>query len=297
MKVLGTYKNGNTMTTIMTDGTKIRMTNDERFAVAFPENIDIKITNQCDMNCPMCHENSYEGGKHGNIMNAKFIDSLHPFTEIAVGGGNALAHPDLIPFLQKLKARQIIPNLTVNQTHFMREQRLIHELVANELIYGIGVSFNSATQEFLDTIKQYDNAVVHVINGIVTYGQMEFLADNDLKVLILGYKDFRRGELYKEMAARFIGANQVNLKVYLKDFIPRFKVLSFDNLAIEQLNVRALMSDEQWDGFYMGDDGQFTMYIDMVTETFAKNSITALSKRYPLRDTIDEMFAVVRKEN
>lgn len=297
MKVLGTYKNGNTMTTIMTDGTKIRETNDDEFVAAFPENIDIKITNQCDMNCPMCHENSYENGKHGDIMNAKFIDSLHPFTELAIGGGNALAHSDLIPFLKKLKARQIIPNLTVNQTHFMREQELIRELVDSELIYGIGVSFNSANQEFLDTIKQYKNAVVHVINGVITYGQMEFLANNDLKVLILGYKDFRRGTEYKETARAYIEANQINLKTYLKDFIPRFKVLSFDNLAIEQLNVRALMSDEQWEEFYMGDDGQFTMYIDMVAGVFAKNSIAPLNKRYALRDTIDEMFDVVRREN
>ena len=179
----------------------------------------------------------------------------------------------------------------------MKEQGLIRELVDSELIYGIGVSFNSATQEFLDTIKQYKNAVVHVINGIITYGQMEFLADNDLKVLILGYKDFRRGTEYKETARAYIEANQINLKTYLKDFIPQFKVLSFDNLAIKQLNVRSLMSDEQWNEFYMGDDGSFTMYVDMVAEVFAKNSVAALDKRYTLRDTIDEMFAVVRKEN
>ena len=296
MEVLGRYINGNYRVVIMDDGTKIRETEDDEFIAAFPENIDIKITNHCDMNCPMCHENSYDGGHHGDIMNAKFIDTLHPYTELAIGGGNALAHPDLIQFLNKLKARRIIPNLTVNQTHFMREQKLIRKLVDNELIYGIGVSFNSATQEFIDTIKQYKNAVVHVINGVVTYGQMEFLADNDLKVLILGYKDFRRGTNYKQTAGAYIEANQINLKTYLKDFIPRFKVLSFDNLAIEQLNVRSLMSDEQWGEFYMGDDGLFTMYIDMVTETFAKNSVAALDKRYKLLNSIDEMFAKIKEK-
>lgn len=296
MEVLGRYINGNYRVVIMDDGTKIRETEDDEFIAAFPENIDMKITNHCDMNCPMCHENSYDGGHHGDIMNAKFIDTLHPYTELAIGGGNALAHPDLIQFLNKLKARRIIPNLTVNQTHFMREQKLIRKLVDNELIYGIGVSFNSATQEFIDTIKQYKNAVVHVINGVVTYGQMEFLADNDLKVLILGYKDFRRGTNYKQTAGAYIEANQINLKTYLKDFIPRFKVLSFDNLAIEQLNVRSLMSDEQWGEFYMGDDGSFTMYIDMVTETFAKNSVAALDKRYKLLNSIDEMFAKIKGE-
>lgn len=297
MKLLGSYKNGNYNVSIYDDGTKIRETEDDFFVSEFPENIDIKITNQCDIGCPMCHENSYEGGKHGDIMNAKFIDTLRPFTELAIGGGNALAHPDLVPFLTKLKSKNIIANLTINQIHFMRNQRMIKELIDRGLIYGLGVSLVNTDQEFIKAIKQYPNAVIHVINGIVTYSQIEQLADNGLKVLILGYKEFRRGENYKREANAYIEANQTNLKVYLRSFIPRFEVISFDNLAIEQLNVKDLMSEEEWNQFYMGDDGQFTMYVDMVTETFAKNSIAALNKRYRLLNSIDEMFKRVKEDS
>jgi hypothetical protein len=297
MKLIGTYINGNCTTSIYDDGTKIRETQDDEFDAAFPENIDIKITNQCDMGCPMCHENSYPGGKHGNIMNAKFIDTLRPYTELAIGGGNALAHPDLIPFLKKLRARDIIPNLTVNQTHFMQNIDLLKSLTEQKLVFGIGVSLNAPTDEFIAAIKEFDNAVIHVINGIVTQGQLEKLADNDLKILILGYKEFRRGESYKQEARGYIEANQINLKVYLRSFIPRFKVVSFDNLAIDQLFVKELMSKELWDEFYMGDDGNFTMYIDMVSETFAKNSIAALDRRYKITDNIDDMFKRVKEES
>ena len=45
-------------TLIMDDGTKIRRTNDDEFVPDFAENMDIKITNKCNMNCPMCHEGS-----------------------------------------------------------------------------------------------------------------------------------------------------------------------------------------------------------------------------------------------
>lgn len=86
MKLLGTYKNGNYITSIFNDGTKIRTTNDDEFIAAFPENIDCKITNYCDKGCPMCHENSTVNGKHGDILNVKFIKSLHPYTEMAIGG-------------------------------------------------------------------------------------------------------------------------------------------------------------------------------------------------------------------
>jgi hypothetical protein len=281
---------------LLSDGTKIRETEDDEFIAAFPENIDIKITNQCDMNCPMCHENSYAGGQHGDIMNAKFIDTLHPYTELAIGGGNALSHPDLVSFLKKLRANNIIPNLTVNQTHFMQRKDFLRELVDKKLIFGLGVSLTIPTDEFITTIKEFDNAVIHVINGVVSYQQLEYLAFHDLKILILGYKEFRRGVEYKEMAGKNIEANQAILRANLKNLIARFKVVSFDNLAIEQLNVRSLMSEEQWNEFYMGDDGGYTMYIDMVTESFAKNSIAALNKRYKLMDNIDDMFKKVRED-
>lgn len=292
MKLLGSYQNGNYRTAIYSDGTKIRETEDDAFIADFPENIDIKITNQCDMGCPMCHEDSKPDGNHGDIMNAKFIDTLRPYTELAIGGGNALAHPDLVPFLKKLRDKHIIANLTVNQTHFMQNKEFLMTLTKQKLIYGLGVSLNKASREFIDAIKCFDNAVIQVINGLITYGELEILADNDLKMLILGYKEFRRG---KEFKARnpYIENNQIGLKESLKDLIPRFKVVSFDNLAIEQLDVKSLMTEEQWNEFYMGDDGNFTMYIDMVTETFAKNSIAALDKRYALLDTIDDMFHVV----
>ena len=294
MKLIGSYTNGNSRVRIYDDGTKIRETDDDEFDEVFPENIDLKITNRCDMGCPMCHENSYEKGAHGDI-NAKFIETLRPYTECALGGGNVLSHPDFIPLLKKLKEQKVIANITLNQVHFMSNLDLVRELINQDLIHGIGVSLTDPTDEFIKTIQTFDNAVIHVINGVVTYGQLDRLADKDLKLLILGYKDFRRGVDYKQTAENYIKANQVNLKVYLKSFIPRFKVVSFDNLAIEQLDVRGLMSEEKWNEFYMGDDGCHTMYIDLVTGTFAKNSVAPLDQRYKLMKSIDEMFAKVKE--
>ena len=44
----------------------------------------------------------------------------------------------------------------------------------------------------------------------------------------------------------------------------------------------------------MGDDGDFTFYIDMVEGTFGKNSLA--SNRYVIMDSLDEMFEIIRKE-
>ena len=119
--LIGDYNNGNYNIRIYDDGTKIKETlnpDDNEFNANFSESIDLKITNKCDMRCPMCHENSTIDGLHGNL-NAFFINTLHPYTEVAIGGGNPLEHPDLKRFLIKLKKKNVIANMTINQIHFM----------------------------------------------------------------------------------------------------------------------------------------------------------------------------------
>lgn len=288
--LIGKYMNGNYQVSIFSDGTKIRENDLDFFAPAFPENIDIKVTNFCNMACPFCHEGSNLDGEHGELDEA-FINTLHPYTELAIGGGNPLSHPCIFQFLKKLQEKKIIANMTVHQVHFMEYAGLVNSMVAHKFIYGVGVSMIDPSDEFIAMVKRVPNAVVHVINGIVTMEQLERLYDNDLKVLVLGYKDLRRG-------ARYHDAEVDRRKAALYDALPEvrkhFKVLSFDNLAIEQLDVRRIVPVEEWDQFYMGDDGNYTMYVDMVNREFAKSS-TSL-KRYPLMGSIDEMFAVVRSE-
>lgn len=52
MNLLGQYQNGNYNVSIYDDGTKIRETNEDIFISSFPECIDLKITNKCEMLCP-----------------------------------------------------------------------------------------------------------------------------------------------------------------------------------------------------------------------------------------------------
>lgn len=295
MGLLGRYKNGNFVTTILSDGTKIRETKDDEFIPSFAENMDVKICNYCDMGCKFCHEDSSLHGKFGDILNEKFINTLHPYQEIAIGGGDVTSHPDLIPFLQKLKERKVIANMTVNQIHFEKKHELIKKLVDEKLIYGLGVSLVNPTKHFIELIKQYPNAVIHVINGILKPSDIKALENNNLKMLILGYKHLRRGNEYFEEEQNDIETKQQWLYENLEDIIQKFKVVSFDNLAIEQLDVKRLLTQEEWDEFYMGRDSEFTYYIDMVEKKFAKSSTAPFNKRYDLLDSVDDMFKVITR--
>ena len=285
LKLLGAYKNGNYTVKVLSDGTKIRETNDDDFIPSFAENCDVKITDKCDGGCPFCYEGCTPYGRHGDILNYKFLDTLHPYAELAING-NDLSHPDLIPFLEKMKDKHIITNMTVNQIHFERHYDFISELVYNNLIYG--VSLKNPTEDFVSKIKKFPNAVIHCINGILSPSDYEILRDNDLKMLILGYKQLRRGVVYYESNGDEVHELQNWLYDNLEDMLNHFKVVSFDNLAIEQLEVKRLLEEDQWEEFYMGDDGKYTFYIDMVDGTFGKNSLA--TDRYPIMDSIDEMF-------
>ena len=297
------YKNGNYDVCIDLDtGTKIRKNDLDFFAPETIESMDIKITNRCNMGCPMCHENSTPDGEHGDILSPSFLDNLHPYTELAIGGGNPLEHPDIDEFLKKCKERKFVCNITVNQKHFIENYDRIKNWVDNKLVYGVGISMTKASNKVVKLARTIPNAVIHVIAGLVQPSTLNYLACKDLKVLFLGYKRVRRGEdLYCGWSHDI--DNRINI---LKELIPYiikekwFKVVSFDNLAIQQLDIKNILTDEQWQEFYMGDDGQSgeqtsaSMFVDMVERKFAKNSCAAENDRYDLLDTVEEMYAILR---
>lgn len=291
MNIIGRYQNGNYIVTLLNDGTKIRENDLDFFEPAFAENCDVKITDKCDGGCAFCYDGCTSNGKHGDILNYKFLDTLHPYTELAING-NDLSHPDLITFLHRMKEKKIIVNMTVNQIHFERSYDFIRSLINKDLIYGLGISLREPTVEFVKQVKRIPNAVIHTINGILSYEDYKILKDNGLKVLILGYKQLRRGIDYYDANEVDVCKKQDWLYDNLAEILNHFEVVSFDNLAIEQLDVKRLLSEDQWSEFFMGQDSEFTFYIDMVEGTFGKNSLA--TERYPIMDNVDDMFEKIR---
>ena len=290
----GIYRNGNSRCRInLEDGTKIRETDDDKFDLDFPESIDLNIGNKCDGGCQFCYINASPNGVNAELLDNKFLKTIHPFTEVAING-NSVDHPQLIEFLRKMKERQVICNITVNQIHFEREQTKLAYLVEHDLVKGIGISLRKPTPEFISLVKKYSNAVIHVINGILSASDIEAMRDQGLKLLILGYKDLGRGKGYKRENELEIEMKQRYLYDVLDTLPNHFKVVSFDNLAIEQLNVKRILSQEEWEQFYMGDEGTSSMFVDLVTGKFGVSSLCEEDEMLPIMESIDEMFKVVK---
>lgn len=209
------------------------------------------------------------------------------------GGGNALEHPGLDAFLERMKKQGVVCNMTVNQIHFLQSCDRIKRLADGGLIKGLGLSLAIPTDSFIEKAKEFENAVIHVIAGLFSEFDFEKLKGKGLKLLILGYKDFRRGHLYKEKFGEGIDKNIEWLSNHLAEVTGGFEVVSFDNLALEQLDVKSKVSKDYWERHYMGDDGGFTFYIDCVRKEFAKSSTEPLESRRPIMDSADEMFQAV----
>jgi hypothetical protein len=105
--------------------------------------------------------------------------------------------------------------------------------------------------------------------------------------LILGYKFHGRGSV--DLSSQRYQEIKRNL-MYLRERMPRFLHyarkrgirISFDNLAIEQYDVKSFITDEAWNLLYFGDDGTRSMYIDAVKQEAGLNSTA--QERYNWRD-------------
>lgn len=317
MKKIANYKNGCVDVTIYDDGTKIREWDDEKYGIEpeleFPESADIKVTNFCDAGCFMCHEQSGLQGKHGNLEKLSDMierSNLPEGIEFAIGGGNPLTTPGIEKFLEIEKSRNHIINITMNYNHISpngkyRQQTI--DYLKRGLIKGLGVSVMDCNLEnFLNDKELQDissNIVIHIIEGINSfYNVKEKLFSCNWKhpkVLILGKKNFGRyGMLSEDKKA--IDDKQTNIwKENILDFLKEFNgVTSFDNLALERLDVLSKLPKEIVDTQWFGEEGTHTMYLDFVKEEYGRQSTS--KDRKPIGDkTFREIYKDVyqhRKE-
>lgn len=331
----GSYKNGGEVLLIGFDGTKLRVHKNDT-PPEYPESIDLKLTDQCLNECAFCYENSTPDGIHGEIPE-KLFEQIPPFTEVAVGGGNPLLHPEFFYLHDKFKAHF---NATLHANDFLsyvydkaylkellrfdaigvsvcdKEQaeniaeylielckktddyyaagdkidnRYLEPWDRNGLYFGIYCTINGPYSEYVKS-DEHSDLVIHVINYVVNEDILKPLYDKGLKLLILGYKTKGRGiDFIKDPA---LAENYKWLYDNIEEVARHFDAVAFDTLALEQLEIRRLVSEEDWRHLYMGDDGLHSMYIDLVRGEYGISSTD--ERRWKLTDDLKQMFAHVR---
>lgn len=296
---LASYKNGDYTVIIFSDGTKVREWTTQFPRIRFPESIDLKITDYCDLGCKFCHEKSTRAGKHCSVEKfVNLIEGLPAGVELALGGGNPFSHPEFEDILYHAHKRGLIANVTINEKHIPQEIDRIKLLREKGHINGLGVSIDNDWKGIAFNEVRDDNTVAHVITGIhdpsIVRSLISSIDDSEkVKILLLGYKWYGRGIQYNLSNSEEINKTINKWRYFLPSFINSGRVImSFDNLSLVQMGVQNMVHDDIWNDIYMGDDGSFTMYADCVTMSYATSSV---SERHAINDrSISELFAQIR---
>lgn len=283
VECVSNYRNGNYQVILFPNGTKVRYNDEDNLTPDFAESIDVTITKYCDNNCPYCYMGCSESGKHGKILNKKFLDSIPCGTEIAING-NDLSHPDLTEFLIYLKNRGVIVNITVSQEHFLKKFSLLKGWQDAGLIHGIGVSYHYFDYALIQKSRKVRNLVFHIVIGVVDFNDVRKLKSmrGRIKVLFLGYKTSGRGDSYLGSDITGFYKNFLEYFNHISDLHTWFSTVCYDNLAIRQLNIREYVNKSDWDRLFLGEDGQYSYYIDLVDGEYGISSFD--SERYSLKD-------------
>lgn len=268
------YINGNSIVELFEDGTRVIQFEDQ-LQLDYPLNIDIRVSSKCAFGynpktgkafCDFCHESARTDGNECDYEKLKEkLIGLPRGIELAIGANNITLN--LVGFISWCKLNGYIVNLTVNQGHVRRDSSYLYTLIDRQLIKGLGVSHRSSLKwDIPDFILNYKNTVFHVIAGIDSIDDVLSLKDKGVKkVLVLGEKNFGFNEGKVDLTTR----NHREWYWWVGKMFDTFDVTSFDNLALEQLNMKRFFSDENWEIF---NQGEHSFYLNAVEQYFAPSS-------------------------
>ena len=239
-----------------------------------------------------CYLSCNEHGKHADLNNP-ILDSLHSGMELAINL-NDLSHPDLENFLIRMKDQGIIVNATINQKHLKDNIDTLKNWQDRQLIWGIGISLINSEDPIIweNGLK---NTVIHVIDGCFSKKDIDNLSNHNLKLLILGFKHKGRGVDYYNDYKEKIDNNIKYLNEHIMEYSNKFNTIAFDNLSANNLNLKEKIDPAIWKTHYMGNEGEFTMYIDLVHNRYAISSMETEYFNITHDDTIDTIFKHIRK--
>lgn len=274
------YRNGNAVVTLdLRDGTRVvEYPDNEPLTLETPLNIDIRVSTQCpygyDANtkqstCAFCHESALINGQECDyqaLLQVLKDARLPRGTEIALGVNEIT--DGIIRFIMRLYFMGLIVNVTMNERYILEYGDTgIRRLLP--YIFGLGISYRSlqGCLSLPDWIADYPHTVIHAINGIDDFDDVKHLGVKYHKLLVLGEKDFgfNRGKVNLNTPSH------KQWKSNIMQLTKIFDIVSFDNLGLQQLEIRGKITDEEYKSFYQGEH---SMYINAVEQYFAPSSRT-----------------------
>jgi hypothetical protein len=293
--MLRKYNNGNATISVDNDGSRVIEYNGT-LSLDFPLNIDIRVSTQCSFGynpktgkafCDFCHESARTDGSECDYDSLRDkLTGLPKGIELAIGANQFTA--GLYEFILWCSLQDYIVNLTVNQGHLKRDSEGLRHIIECGFIKGLGVSYRSSLKwDVPQFILDYENTVFHVIAGIDSFHDVEALAKNGVKkILVLGEKDFGFNQGKVDLTTR----SHKEWFWWIRNMFNVFDVVSFDNLALEQLKISRFFSDKNWEVF---NQGEHSFYINAVDKYYAPSSRSNMKSHWDIC-SVPDYFKILK---
>ena len=267
----------------------------------FPELVDLKISDYCDLGCTFCYQNSTRRGKHGDLQVIKDVISklshLGTF-EIAIGGGEPMQYPHLEEVIHHANKCGVTANFTTKDHVALSERGdLLHyiggvalSVTTAEDVYEVAKSLVRLTREEMSRLS------FQVPVGAQTFEQfvelMEAISNYSIqRVTLLGYKMVGRGtpSKYHSFESK-LGDVFFKQEPYAWDTSRYHQVPVYRNLNVgidTQLAQRApefinKLPRQVVDKVVMYKEGLHSCYIDAVKQQIAPSSYCSSAFYQPL---------------
>jgi hypothetical protein len=245
-----------------------------------PELLDINITDFCDKGCSFCYRGCTESGKHADSyqlnMMIETFSKLGVF-ELALGGGETLCYPGLLPLLKRVKEHKMIANITTADIRSLRYVSFWNQLMEDTGGIGLSVSSMDDFELLKRTVEQFWGKHTHlslrltlhlIVGGPLTEENLHeviaYAGVSHFDILLLGFKHSGRGEKHKEWTLS---------SGFLKKVKEDNQYLSLAADTVFVVNYENMMRDSGVDEkLYYKHEGVVSKYIDAVSMKIGKSS-------------------------
>lgn len=248
-----------------------------------PELVDLKITDYCTSNCKFCYQDSTKKGEHGDIYYIQHVLSLlsqHKVFEVAIGGGEPIEYPYLNRVLQECKYRHIVPNFTTKNIKWLEDDDKRKFILDH--IGGFSYSITNARDVkklgmLLEKYKINSYKIqVQIIEGVISeqtfYDILKECSRYGITLVILGFKVTGRGKQFLDSK----NINNINIENWFNIINKAQKEKCFVSIGIDTIiaqKYHQFLLDQGIDKlFFTTQEGQFSCYIDAVTQQIGRCS-------------------------
>jgi Radical SAM superfamily len=293
------------------NGTKLRWAKTPYLKSSTPELVDVKITDHCTFGCAFCYQGSTAQGQHAPLERVIAVfDQLADMGvfEVALGGGEPLAHPDFEAICTAGMERGLAVAFTTFDPNFARNP-VLKRLKTFEYaqsrdkprggMSAIGVSVHGpngierlkASKGALTEQEIYTGVVAQSVIGATPMATTERLvrtaAANEIPLLLLGYKTTGRGDGRERPVDKTAVERVLRLarKAALKaggDRYAGFR-LGVDTAFLDRYG--DLLDSMGIPGVLRSSpEGKFSMYVDAVANTCGPSSYCGPDQMEPVGD-------------